>query len=377
MRLLPEELSPGAIANFRRLCLESGYADFVSSFHPAHVWLVGEVLDQAVLAPELNALYRLLGGEEVSRRALSRQAVAVLSELASSGIASVGNWCSLNGLSLSYQAGFPYFHGSAELLDQFYFGEDSVALRQRLAVCSGRALDLCAGPGIQSIALALRGLDVMAVDRSRETLDLLSCNAAFAGVGRTIVTLESEVGQLNSQIGMFDFICANPPLVPVGLSWGYPRVGAGGVDGFRVGREILEVVGRHLAPEGRFQMVGMTTGGGEGGGLLDEIDSWAVSNGLNATLTMLRRFPLGLDSDYIGSLAQTCLRFDRRRAKSPDLRDLVDLTRALDEELTADGSKWVYTFVLSGSRRPKGFFPAGLTTVSLLDCSVGLGSWWL
>lgn len=130
MRFSAKNLSPNVISQFRTLCIDSGYADFVSSFLPSHIWLASSTVDCANLEPTLRAFYKILTGDSASISMLDPAVVVVLQELRPAGLASFSGECSLNGLAVSFFSGSPYFHGSLELLDRFYFGEDSIALRQ-------------------------------------------------------------------------------------------------------------------------------------------------------------------------------------------------------------------------------------------------------
>lgn len=230
---------------------------------------------------------------------------------------------------------------------------------------------------MQSIVLATRGVDVLSVEVSQDVIGLLECNLAFAGVTGQVTVRNVPVGNFDDVNGVFDYICANPPLVPIGRYRGYPHVGAGGVDGFKVGREVLRVINRNLSSSGSFQMLGMTIGGPSGSTVLDEIHTWACTQGFSTTLMMLRRFSLGVESEYIKNLARTYLTFDQHLKANHEDNDFTHLCQTLNDELTADGSEWVYTFVLSGRRRNKSILPIGVTTIDLLDSTLGFGSWWL
>ncbi|QDT02951.1 Demethylrebeccamycin-D-glucose O-methyltransferase [Rubripirellula lacrimiformis] len=76
----------------------------------------------------------------------------------------------------------------------------------------GRALDLGAGAGRDTVALAAAGYDVTAVDLSRRGLDRIQERAAAVGLADRVVTKQGDVRELSLPAKTYDAIVATTVL---------------------------------------------------------------------------------------------------------------------------------------------------------------------
>ena len=125
------------------------------------------------------------------------------------------------------------------------------------SVCSGdRVLELCAGSGIVSVACALRGARVTAVDVSRRAVANTGLNARLNGV-----SVRSLRGDLEQPVESerFDLIVSNPPYVPAATDRlpgrGRKRAWAAGHDGRAFLDRICRSAPARLPPGGQMLLV--------------------------------------------------------------------------------------------------------------------------
>ncbi len=123
-----------------------------------------------------------------------------------------------------------------------------------------RCLDLGTGSGVLAVCLAryLPRASVVAVDVSRQALDLARENATLNGVADRVAFQESN--WFTDVSGRFDLIVSNPPYVESGAIDGLasevrdhePRVALdGGTDGMEQIRALVSGVGEHLEGDGQ------------------------------------------------------------------------------------------------------------------------------
>jgi len=142
-----------------------------------------------------------------------------------------------------------------ELLAGDLFGEDALVDPARVT----RVLDLCTGSGCLAILAALRfpGATVDAVDISRDALAVARINVDAHGLKDRVHLWR---GDLFAPLGdaRYDLILTNPPYVDAAGMAGLPpecrhepRLAlAGGADGLRIVRRIIEAAPRHLTATG-------------------------------------------------------------------------------------------------------------------------------
>lgn len=174
-----------------------------------------------------------------------------------------------------------------------YFGDDSVALLNRLRARSGEhVLDLCCGPGIQSIWCASHSKParVVASDINPLATSLVKLNAELNNVGGLI---EAVCGDLYEAVdgAMFDLICMNPPLIPLAEDMSYGLVGNGGPDGLNLVKRALAGLPVHLNNGGRFQTLGLTVSDGILPIHTEEIGQWSERSGIGVRLVVLHHVP--------------------------------------------------------------------------------------
>lgn len=116
----------------------------------------------------------------------------------------------------------------------------------------GRVLEMCAGTGIAALRAVKRGAaEAWASDIAPRCVQFARFNARLNDLADRVHVVESDAwSALGSE--MFDLVVAHPPYVPA-LSHRFD-FRDGGADGERVARRIVEGLGAHLRPGGRFVM---------------------------------------------------------------------------------------------------------------------------
>ncbi len=142
-----------------------------------------------------------------------------------------------------------------ELLAGDLFGDDGLVEPERVT----RVLDLCTGSGCLAILAALRfpGATVDAVDISKDALAVARINVDEHGLKDRV---HLRRGDLFAPLGdaRYDLILTNPPYVDAAGMKGLPpeclhepRLAlAGGADGLKIVRRIIDAAPRHLTDRG-------------------------------------------------------------------------------------------------------------------------------
>lgn len=188
-----------------------------------------------------------------------------------------------------------------------YFGEDSIALGMyQTPVPEGDVLDLCSGPGIQSLIAARNARSVTGVEINPNAWKVARLNQKMNQVGSKVEFVNSSLqdfAAVNKK--KFDRILFNPPLVPVPDDMSYPFVGAGGADGLLVTDEILSLYKKTLKPAGRFEFIGMTVGR-KGASLEDDpLMQLARKHRMEGTIHVLSRHRIREESPLVTSCAMS------------------------------------------------------------------------
>ena len=116
----------------------------------------------------------------------------------------------------------------------------------------GRVLELCAGTGVAALRAARGGAaEAWATDIAPRCVEFSRFNAQLNNLADRVHTVASDVW---SSLGdeTFDLVVAHPPYVPA-LSHRFD-FRDGGADGEQVARRIVEGLGLHLRPGGRYVM---------------------------------------------------------------------------------------------------------------------------
>ena len=284
----------------------AGYADFMSCISPHGVrqaaWQrCGELVDG-----ELRQVVGLfLLGERVPTAGLPEPVNGILPVLARCGVADVSDGhARLSGLVLMFTRGVWLFVQPPQISPTLYLGDDSFALADRLALRPGSCLDLCAGPGIQTLVSARRGQQVTSIEINPVAAALCRLNAGLNGLtGRVSVRCADLYAGVAGE--RFDNILANPPLLPIPDAVAYPFVGDGGPDGLRAVRRILAGLPDHLSAGGQLQLIGMGLSDGMLPTMLDELSAFAKLTAMDVTLSVTAHLPATADAAWVTGVAGT------------------------------------------------------------------------
>lgn len=141
-----------------------------------------------------------------------------------------------------------------------YMGDDSLALASHLMPPQGgRCLDLCTGSGIQALVCSSHSKVVVGVDLQKKAVEVATLNTYLNQVDHKV---SIRHGNLYNAVAteQFDFICANPPLLPAPSDLKSPIVAGGGEDGLSLSHKILKGLTHHLVPGGICQILGTCLG---------------------------------------------------------------------------------------------------------------------
>jgi len=227
-----------------------------------------------------------------------------------------------------------------------YFGEDSAALAAHLSPPSrGECLDLCTGPGVQALLASSRARRVVAVEINPGSAAYAKLNAVMNDVEDKV---DVRVGDLYGAVPdeSFDFISANPPLLPFPEQLPYPFVGHGGADGLSITRRIVEGLPRALRPEGLCQIIGTCSGDERGPACEAELERTARSLDLDITMTIPSAHPLEPGAPMFEGLAWSC-------ATAAGL-DLGEVRARFHAHLQGSDTTRIYLFFLAISRAARG-----------------------
>lgn len=187
-----------------------------------------------------------------------------------------------------------------------YFGDDSAALAAHLMPSTGdRCLDLCSGPGIQAMVVSGRADSVVAIEIDPTAAAHAELNMVMNGLQDRV---QVRIGDLYQPVAgeRFDFISANPPLLPFVPELPYPFVGHGGADGLDVVRRILHGLADALEPGGICQLLGTCLGTWEAPLCLAELDAFARDGGWRLRMTLPTALALVPGAVMFEGLAATC-----------------------------------------------------------------------
>lgn len=224
-----------------------------------------------------------------------------------------------------------------------YFGEDSAALACRLTPRAGaRCVDFCCGPGIQALRVAPVASRVVGVEINPVALGCAELNVAMNSLEDKI---ELRLGDLHNALEpgeQFDFLSANPPLLPFVPGLAYPFVGHGGADGLAVTRRILDSLPAVLAPGGTAQIIGTCLGDLDGPAPREELARWASEQSMQVVMTVPSRMSLRRGDPMFEGLTWTCAAATGMKADEVGAR--------FERHLVGMKADQLYTFFLTITR---------------------------
>lgn len=306
-------------------------------------YVVERLFASGKVSQEYRGLLRLLYlGESVAQSDL-KPFIELIQLLADAGIVITEDGIvNSTGLVLNRYRGVWIVADAPRSNPKRYFGPDSLGLARRLSPRPGkRGLDLCAGSGIQSLIMAAGGMLVTSVEISAEACATNVLNSRLNGLDGAIQTVQGNLYEKLEPDGKYDYIVANPPLVPIPNGLEYPFVGDGGFDGCRVSNEIVEKLPVYLSDDGTALMVGMMACAD--GDSLDAVSLVRVimNSELSGTMTLLGYDEVYPCSSFVEGVAWSAYLANPTRWTSVDeaIDDVYELYRN-------DHTVGVYYYVL-------------------------------
>lgn len=285
-----------------------GYADFTSSLSPQRV-AAPERMRRCIenLPARLRAATQLMFFAEVTpKQDVGWMLDGLEEDLLELGIIrDLKHSYATTELSLRTVLGNWYLAQAPTVDPRAYFGDDSVALLWRLRPPpNGRCLDLCSGPGIQAIHAARLGGQVTAVELNAIASSLARINVAMNGLEDRVQALE---GDLYDPVAgqTFDYVFANPPLLPFPDDVHYPFVGHGGSDGMRVTRRIMEGLPAALRPGGQALIIGTALSDGLMLSFEVAFAQWCKRHEMDLLITIVSSQDVSPGSRWFESLVAT------------------------------------------------------------------------
>lgn len=284
-----------------------GYGEILGCYLPhkaqAHVWQQSV----AKIDGELRQMLELfLLGRSVELDALPERVSSLVPVLEDSGLCRTENglvW--LPNLIILRPLGQWLWCQRPHPNPTMYFGDDSLGLVHRAVTRrGGRALDLCAGPGVQSLTASLRSAHVVGVEINPVAATINRVNIAMNSLEDV---MEVRVGDLYGPVAgeVFDDVLSNPPLLPVPEDVQFPFVGDGGRDGFDLVWRIMDGLPEHLSDRGVARVVGTVLSDGYVPVVMPALGAWAAKNDFNVLLTVTGNVAADHDSSWVRSMSLT------------------------------------------------------------------------
>ncbi|EBM9948446.1 methyltransferase [Salmonella enterica subsp. enterica serovar Give] len=283
-----------------------GYSELCSSLFPGTPRLdKWKKIEPIISDDNLKNFYLLLlVNKSVNIKKFNQFQMNLLQPLIESRILSL-NGCKIKsvGYSLFMVLGNWLIFETPNINPKIYYGDDSFALLTRLRpIKNGTTLDLCAGPGIQSIYCSSHVKNVTSVE-------INPLSAAIAEINREINALPNwdiKVGDLYGALEhdeKYDHIICNPPLLPFPDDLPYPFVGHGGNDGWAVTWRVLDGMPKHLKKGGHAQIIGTTLSDGIEVIIMTKLINWAKENRMDCILTLMSQNIMAPGEEYFEGLA--------------------------------------------------------------------------
>ncbi|MFT4954888.1 MAG: release factor glutamine methyltransferase [Brevundimonas sp.] len=326
-----------------------GYLDLISAFTTdPDPGKMRDFIDTEV-GPDLADAVRLFHlADPVSSEAADRLTGGLCSQLTQAGLFQLNDGqVRTKNLKLRFVDGLVFFTGAPSARFPLYFGDDSLGLLRRQRIRQGeRGLDLCTGTGVQALKLALAGGVVTGVDINPFAIQVARLNAEFNGVSAKVEFRRGDLWAGLKDGERFDWICANPPMVPALPGGLYPLVGDGGDDGLEITWRFLAGLPGALAENGQAITLGVAWSDGVLPQCLDRMRIVADEQDLNIRMTITRTLDARPGSGWYEALKQTYL--------GATAMDEAQVTQALGEQLDRNQATHSVMYFLNVTRASRG-----------------------
>jgi hypothetical protein len=328
-----QELSSKAteqLARLRTNLIRAGLVEFLATFDPVEFvparWIKAR---QCVNDPLRLLVDFFLLNQSVEMEGLDAKLGDSWRVLTDLGLAATlsDRYVRMNGYILVAPFGIVLFVEPPKARPKLYYSGDSFALLSRISTRkSERALDLCAGSGVQGLRLALGASDVDAVELDPDVCRILQINVAFNDLLDRVNVVNGSLFDQLDRSKSYDVVVSNPPFVPSLEGGPLPAYAEGGIDGLIVTRAILNELPHFLSPKGRAQLIGMLLTDDQMPLAFDELRTIAKENHLDLRLTLLARSEVSETSNYFKVIVSMAQEMTGRSAAalSTELREVLD-----------------------------------------------------
>ena len=189
------------------------------------------------------------------------------------------------------------------IFPDIYIGQDSTRLYQMISNKEfDNVLDLCAGSGIQGFALARHAKQIRAVELNEIANIAVRLNQAINNIPKERFCVYQESLYKPFDGGeKFDCIICNPPYVPCPENINLPMCGAGGEDGMKYARQVIDGYDGFLVENGYAYMVLECIGNTDKPYIIDYFQKKFSKGVLNVSI--INKQPVDYQIDYSAQLA--------------------------------------------------------------------------
>ena len=201
----------------------------------------------------------------------------------------------------NYNRVFPIYHESIYLFKE---------IQRKIKIMDKNTselsiLDLCTGCGIHAILISQMNIEsVYSIDINKLALEFAKFNSFLNGVRDKINFIESDLFFSIPKKKKFNFICANPPSLPIPSGVRYYLHSNGGQDGLLLVRRIIHDIKLFIKENGVLQMILFSLGNRKPTLILNEIEKDPFYSNAFITIHELCK-PLDLNL-YIKRIKQKC-----------------------------------------------------------------------
>jgi len=228
-----------------------------------------------------------------------------------------------------------------------YFGDDSAALAVRVSPPRhARCLDVCAGPGTQSLRCTALAKSVLALEINPIAVSCAELNFVLNSVEDRAQVRQGDLYAALLPGEQFDYVVANPPLLPFPPDLPFPEIADGGDDGMLLMRRVLQGLPDVLLPGGMAQIISSSLGGESGPHAEAEFAEYAQQQGCQIMMTVPARARLRPGDRLFEVLAHSCA--------APHALPIEQVRRRMQQHFAARGAEYLYlsflTITLAGPR---------------------------